>query len=212
MKKIEINSIIEANEWFIAASEEEVMELLVSQPVLSALVQEMIEEDLEDEEEYAKDMFYSIYGTILKAYKENYNDYFKEVKEEDIDVALNKQNRLSELIEKALGISSNSTEEEKEKNTANLMEKFNELESKFKENKDFDLENAGFEGLAELLKETYEELSQPSIYAFLQAELEDADFDEETSGLINHLFMLILEVLEAMLERNNGGKAVMKVV
>ena len=212
MNKIEINSIIEANEWFMGAKEEEVMEVLTSQPVLSGLVQVIIEEDLKDNDEYPKDMFYSLFGTILRMYKENLGDKFAEVSEEDIDSAFEKQNKFAELLSKSLGFSSDTPDEDEEKKAEDMMEKLADLESKFNADENFDLEKAGMGELSELIGTVNEEMKQPSLNAFIQSELEEADLDEQTAGFLNQQFSIIVDAIETMLERTNEGEAKMKIV
>jgi len=212
MKAIEINNIIEANEWFISAKEDEIMEILTTQPVLSGLVQVIIEEDLKDSEEYSKDMFYSLFGTILKSYKNNLDASFAEVSEEDIDAAFEKQNKFAELLSKSLGFSGDNPDEDEEKKAMEMMEKLADLENKFNADENFDLEKEGMGELAELVSQVNEEIKQPSINAFIQAELEDADIDEHTAGFLNQQFAIIVDAIETMLERTNGGEAKMKIV
>ena len=211
MKAIEINSIIEANEWFISAKEEEVMQTLTTQPVLSGLVQVIIEEDLKDSEEYSKDMFYSLFGTILKAYMNNLDSSFAEVTEEDIDTAFEKQNKFAELLSKSLGFSGDNPNEDEEKKAMEMMEKLADLEAKFNADENFDLEKEGMGELAELVGQVNEEIKQPSINAFIQSELEEADLDEQTAGFLNQQFAIIVDAIETMLARTNGG-AEMKIV
>ena len=211
MKTIEINSIIESNEWFISAKEEEVMEVLTTQPVLSGLVQVIIEEDLKESEEYSKDMFYSLFGTILKAYQENLGDSFKEVSEEDIDTAFEKQNKFAELLSRSLGFSGDNPDENEEKKAVEMMEKLADLEARFNADENFDLEKEGMGELAELVSQVNEEMKQPSINAFIQSELEEADIDEQTAGFLNQQFAIIVDAVETMLDRTNGG-AEMKIV
>ena len=211
MKTIEINSIIESNEWFISAKEDEVMEVLTTQPVLSGLVQVIIEEDLKDSEEYSKDMFYSLFGTILRTYQKNIGDSFKEVSEEDIDAAFAKQNKFAELLSNSLGFSGDNPDENEENKAVEMMEKLADLEAKFNADENFDLEKEGMGELAELVSQVNEEMKQPSINAFIQSELEEADLDEQTAGFLNQQFAIIVDAIETMIERTNGG-AEMKIV
>jgi len=211
MKAIEINSIIEANEWFISAQEEEVMETLQTQPVLSGLVQVIIEEDLKDSEEYSKDIFYSLFGSILKAYKNNLEDSFKEVSEEDIDAAFEKQNKFAELLSKSLGFDGANAEEDEEKKAVEMMEKLADLEAKFNADENFDLEKEGMGDLAVLVSQLNEEVKQPSLNAFIQAELEESDIDEQVAGFLNQQFAIIVDAIEFMLDRTSG-ETKMKIV
>jgi superfamily II DNA or RNA helicase len=212
MEAIEINSVIEANEWFISAKEEEVMETLTTQPVLSGLVHVIIEEDLKDSEEYSKDMFYSLFGTILKAYKNNLGASFAEVSEEDIDAAFEKQNKFAELLSKSLGFSGDNPDEDEEKKAMIMKEMLVDIETKFNADENFDLKKEGFGELAELIRKASEEIKQPSISAFIQAEIEDADIDEQVAAFQNQQFAIIIDAIETMLERTNGGAAKMKIV
>ena len=211
MKIIEINSIIEANEWFMSAEEEQVMDTLKSQHVLSGLVQVIIEEDLKDEGEYSKDMFYSLFGTILRAYQENLGDSFKEVSEEDIDAAFERQNKFAELLSKSLGFSGENPDADEEKKALEMMEKLADLEAKFNADENFDLEKEGMGDLAELVSQVNEDMKQPSINAFIQSELEEADLEEQIAGFLNQQFAIIVDSIEIMLERT-GGEAKMKIV
>lgn len=211
MKAIEINSIIESNEWFIAAKEEQVMEVLTTQPVLSGLVQVIIEEDLKESEEYSKDMFYSLFGTILKTYIDNLKDSFKEVSEEDIDEAFAKQNKFAELLSNSLGISAEGSDDDEQSKSIEMMEKLADLEAKFNADENFDLEKEGMGDLAELVSQVNEEMKQPSINAFIQSELEEADLDEQTAGFLNQQFAIIVDAIETMVERTSEG-AEMKIV
>ncbi|MCK5907981.1 MAG: hypothetical protein KAG37_10335 [Flavobacteriales bacterium] len=211
MKIIEINSIIEANEWFMSAEEEQVMDTLKSQHVLSGLVQVIIEEDLKDEGEYSKDMFYSLFGTILRAYQENLGDSFKEVSEEDIDAAFERQNKFAELLSKSLGFSGENPDVDEEKKALEMMEKLADLEAKFNADENFDLEKEGMGDLAELVSQVNEDMKQPSINAFIQSELEEADLEEQIAGFLNQQFAIIVDSIEIMLERT-GGEAKMKIV
>ena len=212
MKLLEINSILEANEWFMASKEDEVMEILKSQPVLSGLVQVIIEEDLKDTDEYPKDLFYSLFGTILKAYNSNLGDSMLEVSEEDIDSAFEKQNKFAEMLSKSLGFSEGTPDEDEEKKAVEMMEKLADLEAKFNEDENFDLEKAGLGDLAGLVSQVNEEMKQPSLNAFIQSELEESEVDEQTAGFINQQFAIIIDALEIMLERTNGNKAKMTIV
>ncbi len=205
MSTIEINSIIESNEWFTGAKEEQVMEILTSQPVLSGLVQVIIEEDLKESEEYSKDLFYSLFGTILKTYIENLGDSFKEVSEEDIDTAFEKQNKFAELLSNSLGLSGDNPSEDEEKKALDMMEKLADLEAKFSADENFDLEKEGMGDLAKLINQVNEEIKQPSINAFIQSELEEADLDEQTAGFLNQQFAIIVDAIETMVDRTNGG-------
>ena len=212
MKDLEINSILGANEWFIGADEEQVMDTLTTQPVLSGLVQVIIEEDLKDSEEYAKDVFYSLFGTILRAYSENLGNSYKEVSEEDIDAAFEKQNKFAELLSETLGVDIDKEGENDEAISNDLMEKLANLETKFSEDENFDLEKEGLGGLGELIGKINEETKQPSLNAFLQSELEEADLDEQTTGFINQQFVIIIDAIETMVDRTHGEDAKMKIV
>jgi|LGVF01.1.fsa_nt_gb hypothetical protein len=212
MKKIEINSIIEANEWFISAQENDVVKVLETQPVLSGLVQVIIEEDLKDSEEYSKDLFYSLYGTILKTYITNFGDDFKEITEEDIDFAFEKQNKFAELLSKSLGFTGDLPSEAEEQKAVEMMEKLSDLEEKFNNDDSFDLEKEGLGDLAELMGQVNEEMKQPSLNAFLQSELEEADLEDNSAGFINQQFAIIVDAIETMLDRTNSDKADMKIV
>ena len=204
MKIIEINSIIEANEWFLSAEEDAIMETLKSQHVLSGLVQVIIEEDLKDSDDYPKDMFYSLFGTILKAYINNLDDSFKEVSEEDIDAAFEKQNKFAELLSNSLGFSDDKSGKDEEAKALEMMEKLADIEAKFNADENFDFEKEGMGELAELVSQVTEDMKQPSINAFIQAELEEADIDEQTAGFLNQQFAIIVDSIEIMLERTNG--------
>ena len=205
MKTIEINSIIEANEWFLSAEENAIMETLESQHVLSGLVQVIIEEDLKDSDDYPKDMFYSLFGTILKAYIDNLGDSFKEVSEEDIDASFEKQNKFAELLSNSLGFSDDKSEKDEEARVLEMMEKLADIEAKFNADENFDFEKEGMGELAELVSQVNEDMKQPSINAFIQAELEEADIDEQTAGFLNQQFAIIVDSIEIMFERTNGN-------
>jgi len=211
MKIIEINSIIEANEWFLSAEEDAIMDTLKSQHVLSGLVQVIIEEDLKDSGDYPKDMFYSLFGTILKAYINNLGETFKEVSEEDIDTAFEKQNKFAELLSNSLGFSDDNSGKDEDTKALEMMEKLADIEAKFNADKNFDFEKEGMGELAELVSQVTEDMKQPSINAFIQAELEEADIDEQTAGFLNQQFAIIVDSIEIMLERTNGV-AKMKIV
>ena len=204
MSILEINSIIEANEWFLSAEEDAIMDTLKSQHVLSGLVQVIIEEDLKDSDDYPKDMFYSLFGTILKAYITNLGDSFKEVSEEDIDAAFEKQNKFAELLSNSLGFSDENSGKDEEAKALEMMEKLADIEAKFNADENFDFEKEGMGELAELVSQVTEDMKQPSINAFIQAELEEADIDEQTAGFLNQQFAIIVDSIEIMLERTNG--------
>jgi len=203
MKALEINNILESNEWFMVANQEEVMDTLMSQPILSGLVQVIIEEDLEEADEYVKDMFYSLFGTILRAYKVSLEDSFAEVSEDDVKAAFEKHNKFSELLSKSLGFSDVPNGEDEEEQAAAMMEKLANLEAKFNADEDFDLEKEGMGELVELIKQVNENSKQPAINAYLQAELEEADIDDQFAGFINQQFVIIVDSIENMIERTN---------
>ena len=203
MKALEINNILESNEWFMVANQEEVMDILTSQPILSGLVQVIIEEDLEEADEYVKDMFYSLFGTILRAYKVSLEDSFAEVSEDDVKAAFEKHNKFSELLSKSLGFSDVPNGEDEEEQAAAMMEKLANLEAKFNAEEDFDLEKEGMGELVELIKQVNENSKQPAINAYLQAELEEADIDDQFAGFINQQFVIIVDSIENMIERTN---------
>jgi len=203
MKALEINNILESNEWFMIANQEEVMDILTSQPILSGLVQVIIEEDLEEADEYVKDMFYSLFGTILRAYKVSLEDSFAEVSEDDVKAAFEKHNKFSELLSKSLGFSDVPNGEDEEEQAAAMMEKLANLEAKFNADEDFDLEKEGMGELVELIKQVNENSKQPAINAYLQAELEEADIDDQFAGFINQQFVIIVDSIENMIERTN---------
>jgi len=203
MKALEINNILESNEWFMVANQGEVMDTLMSQPILSGLVQVIIEEDLEEADEYVKDMFYSLFGTILRAYKVSLEDSFAEVSEDDVKAAFEKHNKFSELLSKSLGFSDVPNGEDEEEQAAAMMEKLANLEAKFNADEDFDLEKEGMGELVELIKQVNENSKQPAINAYLQAELEEADIDDQFAGFINQQFVIIVDSIENMIERTN---------
>ncbi len=203
MKALEINDILESDEWFMGANQEEVMDTLTSQPILSGLVQVIIEEDLEEADEYVKDMFYSLFGTILRAYKVSLEDSFAEVSEDDVKAAFEKHNKFSELLSKSLGFSDVPNGEDEEEQAAAMMEKLANLEAKFNAEEDFDLEKEGMGELVELIKQVNENSKQPAINAYLQAELEEADIDDQFAGFINQQFVIIVDSIENMIERTN---------
>lgn len=205
MKKIEIENILRANEWFLGAKEEEVLEVLKKQTILTGLVQAILEEDLKEEEEYAKDMMYSLYGTILKSYVDALGEDFKEVSEEDIDSAFEKQNKFAEMLSKSLGFEGDVPTESEEQKAVEIMEKLSALEEKFNSGEELNLEAEGMEGLSELIGQVNEEMNQPALNAFLQSELEEADLEDNSAGFLNQQFSIIVDSIEIMLERNNSG-------
>ncbi|MEN8139341.1 MAG: hypothetical protein ABFR62_13015 [Bacteroidota bacterium] len=211
MVVLEIDSVISANEWFISAEEKEVLGVLESQPTLSGLINVIIEEDLKESDEYSKDLFYSLYGSILKAYLESYGNDFKQVTEEDIETAFEKQNKFAELLSSSLGFADGAPTEDEEKKAVEIMEKLASLEEKFKSDETFDLQEEGLGDLAELMSQVNEDMKQPSLNAFLQSELEHADFDDNLAGFMNQQFNIIVDAIEIMIERTGKG-ANMKIV
>ena len=93
-----------------------------------------------------------------------------------------------------------------------MMEKLSDLEEKFNNDDSFDLEKEGLGDLAELMGQVNEEMKQPSLNAFLQSELEEADLEDNSAGFINQQFAIIVDAIETMLDRTNSDKADMKIV
>ena len=167
---------------------------------------------MKDNEEYSKDLFYSLYGTIIKTYMNNFGGDFKEVTEEDIDAAFEKQNKFAELLSSSLGFTGDTPNEDEEQKAVAMMEKLADLEEKYNNDQDFDLEKEGLGDLSELMNQVNEEMKQPALNAFLQSELEEADLEDNSAGFINQQFAIIVDAVETMFERTNNGKAKMSIV
>lgn len=209
MDKIELNDILESNEWFVSSEESDVLELIESQKYLSGLAQNIIAEDLDQAEEIDKNLFYSLFGTILRSYKVSYPKEYCEVTEEEIEKSFEKQNKFAEKLSETLGFSGDTVSDMSEDSAMQMMEKLEGLEEKFKENKDFNLEDEGMEGLVELIGEVNGDMYQPSMIAFLQSEIES--LDDNTAGFINQYFTIIIDSLELMINRGEN-KTNMKIV
>ncbi|MCK5782129.1 MAG: hypothetical protein KAH10_06035 [Flavobacteriales bacterium] len=203
MSIIDIDKIIAANEWFISAEEKEVLEVLESQPVLSGLVNVILEEDLLDAEEYSKDLFYSLYGSIVKSYSDSFGKDALEVSEDDIEKAFEKQNKFAELLSSSLGFSDGAPTADDENKAIAIMEKLASLEERYNNDESFDLSEEGLGDLSELMGQVNEEMKQPSMNAFIQSELEHAELDDNIAGLLNQQFNIIVDSFENMLERGS---------
>jgi hypothetical protein len=202
MEELKLESIINANKWFIEADENDVMEMFNMQPTLIGFVNVILDEDLDFLEDFPKDLFYGLFGTILKSYYLQYDHKVKEVIEQDIEAAFQQQEEYAQNLSKSLGIDPDSDLEDGHNDE--MTKKLSEIEEKMKSDSDFNLEEDGFGDLANLISSMNSNMRQSTLHTFIQEEIDNSDLEDDIAGFLNQQLAVIIDSIENMMAKYNS--------
>jgi hypothetical protein len=197
MEELKLDSIIEANKWFIEADENDVMEMFNKQPTLTGFVNVILDEDLDFLEDFPKDLFYGLFGTILKSYYLQYDNKVKEVIEQDIEAAFQQQEEYAQNLSKSLGIDNDSDDDQSDEMT----KKLSEIEEKMMADSNFSLEEDGLGDLASLLNSMNSNMRQSTLHTFIHEEIEHSEIEDDVAGFLNQQLAVVIDSIENMMDK-----------